>query len=132
MYKDPNRLPKLPNEFQTRMEINMVNQKKSVEVLVLYDLPNFRAEIVKRDPIKSSRDIYYFDKNEQFHFEDGKCTAKKLNESNTNVFFGLVSNGANGINMKPPNYFLHFNNNFPHVTYSYLEMGENLYLNFLT
>lgn len=67
--KDPSNLPKLPQEFQTRIEINVLHENKSEELFVKFDYYDKKGEIIKRTRDKKSRTIYFFDKNELFYLE---------------------------------------------------------------
>ena len=49
------------------------------------------------------------------YHQDNQCVAKNITDDTENIFFGMVSTPPNGINMKPANNFLHFNNGYPHV-----------------
>ncbi|RMZ95135.1 hypothetical protein BpHYR1_027289 [Brachionus plicatilis] len=111
---DPSNLPKLPQEFQTRIEINILNENRSEELFVKFDYYDKKGEIIKRARDKTSRTIYFFDKNEIFYLEDNRCSATKLNESSQNIYFGLMFDG-NSYDMQQSNYFFHFNNGNPTV-----------------
>ena len=86
----PNDFPKLPEEFQTRVEINLNDQKRSMEVLLLYDRYDKSGEITFRE--KNDRFIqrFKFRENEMFTIRDDQCQVNKINEtSNDNLFFGF-------------------------------------------
>jgi hypothetical protein len=66
-------LPKLPQEFQTRLvgSFNFgIAEQKATNSLILYDLNDRRAELIVNDFFnntnKQIRQIYYYDKNEFF------------------------------------------------------------------
>lgn len=59
----------MPQEFQTRIEINVLNENRSEEVFVKFDYYDKKGEIIKRAKDKTSRTIYFFDKNELFYLE---------------------------------------------------------------
>ena len=114
---NPNEFPELPQEFQTRIEINIIDNNLSMEVLVLYDRWDKNGEFTFRE--KNDRYIQRlkFRDNELFSIRRSGCEVKKINESaNMNLFFGMMDNedGTPGINMRPPTYLFHFNNGFPH------------------
>lgn len=62
-------MPKLPDEFQTRIEINSIKEQKGMEIFVMFDLYDKKAEIIRRVQNKNSRTIFYFDRNEQFFLQ---------------------------------------------------------------
>ncbi|CAF0709533.1 unnamed protein product [Brachionus calyciflorus] len=111
---DPNNLPKLPQEFQTRIELNILHENRSEDLFVKFDWYDKKAEIIKRERAKTSRTVFFFDKNEVFYIEQKQCSAMKLNESSSNIFFGLAFDGTT-YNMQESNYFFHFNNGYPTV-----------------
>jgi len=66
-------LPKLPQEFQTRLVGSFnsgIAEQKATSSLILYDLNDRRAELIVNDFFnntnKQLRQIYYYDKNEFF------------------------------------------------------------------
>jgi hypothetical protein len=114
-YTGLNDFPELPLEFQTRVEINLLDQNRSMEVLLLYDRYDKNGEITFRDRNYRLIQRFKFNDNEILTIRDDQCEVKKLNESNDdNLFFGVEPDDA-GINMKPPTYLFHFNNGYPHV-----------------
>ena len=67
IYTDPSQLPKLSDEFQTRVEINMYTSSQTAEALILFDANDRRGEIFTRKADKTSRrKIFYFDRNQVF------------------------------------------------------------------
>ncbi|CAF0709535.1 unnamed protein product [Brachionus calyciflorus] len=110
---DPSDYPKLPDEFQTRIEMNFLSQSRNSEAFILYDRYDKRADYTIREQSNVFRQIYDFEHNELFTIIDKNCTAQRINETKGNYFFGLVQDQS-GLNMKPPNFLFHFNNGFPH------------------
>ncbi|RMZ95134.1 EF-hand domain-containing D1 [Brachionus plicatilis] len=113
---DPTTLPKLPAEFQTRVQATF-NSERTVEFFLVFDYYDQKAEIITQEEIEHDRRVFYYDKNEYFTISNyRKCQVKKINESFDEFnFFGLVYGPDGAINMKPVNDLLHFNNEFPHM-----------------
>ncbi|CAF0709531.1 unnamed protein product [Brachionus calyciflorus] len=113
---DPNTLPKLPSEFQTRVQATFKDVDKTVEFLLAYDYYDQKAEIITQEDIIHEQRIFYYDKNEYFLISNRRqCEVKKINETVDEFnFFGLVIDKDGLFNMKTANDLLHFNNDFPH------------------
>jgi hypothetical protein len=65
---DPKDLPQLSNEFQTRIQATFLAREplRCVDVLILYDANDRRAEIVTQDENSYEKRVFYYDKNEYF------------------------------------------------------------------
>ena len=58
-------MPKLSDEFQTRVQISQNEKQQGGEVIILFDRNDRRGELISHDASNViSRKIYYFDKNE--------------------------------------------------------------------
>lgn len=111
---DSNSLPQLSKQFQTRIEMNILNQLKSQQVLMIYDYDDRRCEMIMSKQNKTTRTLYYFDRDELYTIEDNKnCKVTKLSQSNNLVFGSDLNN--NFLYPKPPSFALHFNNEFPTI-----------------
>lgn len=114
---DQNSLPQLPQQFQTRIEMNILNQLKSQQVFMIYDYNDRRCEMVTSKQNKTTRNLYYFDRDELFTIDGSSCRVSKLSQSgNNNLIFG-IDNVNNQFYPKPPSFVLHFNNGFPMVNF---------------
>ena len=67
--KDSNSLPQLSKQFQTRIEMNILNQLKSQQVLMIYDYDDRRCEMIMSKQNKTTRTLYYFDRDELYTIE---------------------------------------------------------------
>lgn len=67
---DPSLLPILPDVFQTRIQAT-INNQETIEMLLLYDTFNSRAEfkINKKDGNITS--VFYYDQNLVYSITDG-------------------------------------------------------------
>lgn len=62
-HQEPEEFPKLPPEFQTRIEVNYISQKRNSEVIIIYDSEDKRAEVSVREQDGTFRIVYYFDQD---------------------------------------------------------------------
>ena len=60
-------MPKLPNQFQVRVEINSISKNRNMNALIIYDYPERKAEIVYYDNDGSNKQVFFYDKNELFY-----------------------------------------------------------------
>lgn len=68
---DPNNLPKIPNVFQTKIEV-IINTKSKVEFQVMYDYNNRKAEITDLNTDGYYKKLYYFKLNQIYEIERNK------------------------------------------------------------
>ncbi|RNA13065.1 hypothetical protein BpHYR1_026065 [Brachionus plicatilis] len=63
---NPDELPKLPDEFEARVELNSINENLNSEVKILYDRNEKRADVTIRDQNNTFRQIYDFEHDQLF------------------------------------------------------------------
>lgn len=108
-------LPKLPPDFQTRVQATINSTIKIAEMLIIYTNTFRRAETILYDGHYRSQHIYNYQTNEVYVIEKGECHVEKLNETTALNMFGLVMKPDGVEEMKPAEYVLFFNNGVPHV-----------------
>lgn len=59
-------MPILPDEFETRVELNSINENRNMESTILYDRNEKRADFTIREKNDSIRIIYDFDHDQIF------------------------------------------------------------------
>lgn len=76
---DPSLLPILPDVFETRIQATIDN-KETVEMLLVYDTFNSRAEFKINKKDENLTSVFYYDQNLVYSITDG-------NDIKTNLFF---------------------------------------------
>nr|XP_022315495.1 uncharacterized protein LOC111119542 [Crassostrea virginica] len=82
------KLPQIPSQFQTRIELNIVDKNTTVDVLQYFD---YDGNHVRIDTLKSAVQgsiIYSFDTDEIFYVTNGFCRVGSINSSMPMSLFG--------------------------------------------
>jgi hypothetical protein len=96
---------------------------------MIYDYNDRRCEMITSNQNQTTRNLYYFDRDELFSIEGSTCKVSKLSQaSSSNLIFGL-DNVNNQFYPKPSSFVLHFNNGFPIVNFMLLFCLNELNIN---
>lgn len=65
----PDPIPSIPKKFQTRVEINIENQNRMMEMRYFYDYEQRRAAIITRESNTDTKLIFNYDTDEIYELK---------------------------------------------------------------